>query len=82
MLAGSLEQMRTYNELFCIYHRATTPVLIIGGGRVGRATGRALRERQLDYRIIERDPAQIPRRTRRISCSATPGRWKCWRKPD
>lgn len=60
VLAGSLEQMRTYNELFCIYHRATTPVLIIGGGRVGRATGRALRERQLDYRIIERDPAQIP----------------------
>lgn len=60
VLAGSVEQIHAYNELFCIYHRATAPVLIIGGGRVGRATGRALRERQLDYRIIERQPEHIP----------------------
>lgn len=60
VLAGSVDQIHAYNELFCIYHRATAPVLIIGGGRVGRATGRALRERQLECRIIERNPAQVP----------------------
>lgn len=60
VLAGSVDQIRAYNELFCIYHRATGPVLIVGGGRVGCATGRALTERQLDYRIIERDAAVVP----------------------
>ena len=33
--------------------------MVIGGGRVGRATGRALAERQMDYRIIEQLPERI-----------------------
>lgn len=60
VLAGSVDQIRAYNELFCIYHRATAPVVIIGGGRVGRATGRALLDRHLDYRIVERLPDHVP----------------------
>jgi voltage-gated potassium channel len=59
VLAGSYEQFRTYNELFCIYHVASAPVVIIGGGRVGRATGRALEKRQMDYRIVEERPERI-----------------------
>jgi Trk K+ transport system NAD-binding subunit len=31
----------------------------LGGGRVGRATGRALAARNVDYRIIEKDPLRI-----------------------
>lgn len=60
VLAGSAEQIRNYNELFCIYHQALAPVLIIGGGRVGRATGKALAERGVEFRIIERVPEHIP----------------------
>ncbi|MES2571298.1 MAG: NAD-binding protein [Verrucomicrobiota bacterium] len=53
LLAGSEEQLRRYDELFCIYHVSDTPVIIIGGGRVGRATARALADRDVDYRIVE-----------------------------
>jgi Trk K+ transport system NAD-binding subunit len=35
------------------------PVVIIGGGRVGRATAKALSERGLDYRIVEKQPERI-----------------------
>jgi hypothetical protein len=45
LLAGSQEQLDRYGELFCIYHVSSAPVLIVGGGRVGRATARALTER-------------------------------------
>ncbi len=53
VLAGSAEQLRNYDEFFCIYHVSSEPVIIVGGGRVGRATARALAERDVDYRIIE-----------------------------
>lgn len=53
VLAGSAEQLRKYDELFCIYHVSGDPVIIVGGGRVGRATARALAEREVDYRIVE-----------------------------
>jgi voltage-gated potassium channel len=53
LLAGSEEQLGRYDELFCIYHVSAAPVIIIGGGRVGRATARALAERDVDYRIVE-----------------------------
>jgi voltage-gated potassium channel len=53
VLAGSEEQLRTYDELFCIYHVSGAPVIIVGGGRVGRSTARALAEREVDYRIVE-----------------------------
>jgi Trk K+ transport system NAD-binding subunit len=59
VLAGSAEQLRAYDELFCIYHVSPDPVMIIGGGRVGRATARALRHREVDYRIIEVDAARV-----------------------
>lgn len=61
LMAGSQEQFARYNELFCIYHVSGGPVLIVGGGRVGRATADALDEREVDYRIIEMDAARIDR---------------------
>lgn len=59
LLAGSAEQLHRYDELFCIYHVSGEPVIIIGGGRVGRATARALAEREIDYRIVEMRPERI-----------------------
>lgn len=59
VLAGSQEQLHAYDELFCIYHVSSEPVVIIGAGRVGRATATALTEREVDYRIVETNPDRI-----------------------
>lgn len=55
LLAGSAEQLREYDEHFGKYQRHQAPVLVLGGGRVGRATVEVLEERGIDYRIIERN---------------------------
>ncbi len=59
VLAGSAEQLEAFDQLFCIYHVSSEPVVIIGAGRVGRATAAALEEREGEYRIVETNPARI-----------------------
>jgi len=61
VMAGSLEQIRRYDELFCIYHLSQSSVVIIGGGRVGRATGDSLAQRNIDFCIIEKLPERVKR---------------------
>ncbi|MGB6120464.1 MAG: NAD-binding protein, partial [Bacteroidota bacterium] len=56
VLAGAQEQIELYNELFCIYNVSSAPIVVLGGGNVGRAMARSLSERELDYRIVERSP--------------------------
>jgi Trk K+ transport system NAD-binding subunit len=57
VLAGSEEQLSRYDETIGAYSHAATaaPVLILGAGRVGRAAAVLLAERQIDYRIVEKD---------------------------
>lgn len=59
VLVGREADIQRYNRLY--YHNSTNkePVVIIGGGRVGRAAGRALLARGLEYRIVERAPERI-----------------------
>lgn len=59
VLAGSQDQLNHYNELLCIYNVSEAPVVIIGGGRVGRAVGKALAADGIDYRIIEKAAERI-----------------------
>lgn len=59
VLAGTVDQFRTYNELMSIYQVSDHPVVIIGGGRVGRAAAKSLEDRGIDYRIIDKNPARI-----------------------
>jgi Trk K+ transport system NAD-binding subunit len=64
VLAGTREALFRYDELFCIYNVANAPVVILGGGRVGSATARALAAREIDYRIVERTPGIVRDRSR------------------
>ncbi len=59
VLAGSAGQLASFTELTAIYAPSDAPVLILGGGRVGRAAAEALAEREIEYRIVEQDPARI-----------------------
>lgn len=56
LLGGSKEQLDAYDEAFRIYNVSGEPIVILGGGRVGRAVGRALSARNIDWRIVERVP--------------------------
>jgi voltage-gated potassium channel len=71
VLSGSAEQLRKYDELFCIYHVSAGAVIIVGGGRVGRAIGRALKAREVDFRIVEINPARIRDQAIYVEGSAT-----------
>lgn len=59
ILAGTPAQIQNYNAMFCIYHHSTGGIVIIGGGRVGRAVARALRERGIDCLIVEAESSRI-----------------------
>jgi len=54
LLAGSAEQFQKYDTLTGSARSFPAPVLILGGGRVGRAAARTLAERGVDYRIVEK----------------------------
>lgn len=56
LLAGSRHMLDEYDSLFCLYSAIETHVVIIGGGRVGRATARGLKDKGIDYRIVDRNP--------------------------
>lgn len=59
VLVGTQQQIDSYDEAFCIYQVAEHPVLILGGGRVGRAVAKALRQRRIPFRILEKDPSRV-----------------------
>jgi len=61
VLAGSEAQFRQYNELMAGERSPARagPVLILGAGRVGRAAAEVLEEREIDYRIVEKDARAV-----------------------
>jgi len=60
VLVGTEEQLDTLNAMFSIYEPNDSPVVVLGGGKVGRATLRALKERQLAVNALEREAALEP----------------------
>lgn len=70
LLAGTKESLFRYDEFFCIYNVSIAPVVILGGGRVGRATARFLAQREIDYRIVELVPDRVVDTERTIIGSA------------
>jgi Trk K+ transport system NAD-binding subunit len=54
VLAGSEKQLEKYDDIYGIYNLSFSPVLILGGGRVGMAAAEALDENEVEYRIVEK----------------------------
>ena len=54
VLAGSREQLDRYDALFAVVQEPSGAVVIIGGGRVGRAVARHLEREGVDHRIVEK----------------------------
>ncbi|HSW64160.1 MAG TPA: NAD-binding protein [Dissulfurispiraceae bacterium] len=53
VLAGSEGQLKAYDSLLIMSSEESRRVLILGGGRVGRAAAEALQERRIAYCIVE-----------------------------
>lgn len=61
VLAGSVDQLRNYDDYFGIYNIKDGPVIVIGAGRVGRATAKSLGDRQMEFVVVERDESRAKR---------------------
>jgi Trk K+ transport system NAD-binding subunit len=59
VLAGSEAQLEGFSERLNIPAKRDAPVVILGGGRVGRAVAAALKERNVPYRIVEKNPGMV-----------------------
>lgn len=57
VVIGTQEQIDELNALLVIYDTNYAPTLVLGGGKVGCAAARALREREIPVHIVERDAA-------------------------
>lgn len=70
LLAGTDEQLARFSELMVIYSAPDAPVIILGGGRVGRAVAAALDEREVPWRIVEQNAAMMRDDPRYVAGSA------------
>lgn len=59
VLAATKENLARYNETIRSDCDRAKPVVILGGGRVGRATARELAKEGFDFRIVEKNPNRI-----------------------
>lgn len=71
VLAGKLEHVQRYDAIFCIYHIAQGRVVIMGSGRVGRATATALAARGADYCLIDKSPERLEGASHSVVGNAT-----------
>lgn len=60
VVAGSSDAIERLNEYLFIYDTNWNPVIILGGGKVGRAAARALKERSVPVHMVERNPDLAP----------------------
>jgi Trk K+ transport system NAD-binding subunit len=60
---GAPKQIAELDWLLVIYDSNPNPVLVIGGGKVGRAAARALKRRGIPVHMVERKPELEPKIT-------------------
>jgi Trk K+ transport system NAD-binding subunit len=61
VVIGTPEQIAELDELLVIYDANPNPVLVIGGGKVGRAAALALKARGVPVHVVERNPDLEPK---------------------
>jgi Trk K+ transport system NAD-binding subunit len=54
VVVGTESQVASLDAMFVIYEPNENPVLVIGGGKVGRAAARALKARDIRVHLVER----------------------------
>jgi Trk K+ transport system NAD-binding subunit len=59
VLAGSADQLATWDRDVAGDDPSTGLIVVVGGGRVGRAAGAVLEQAGIEHRIIERRPERI-----------------------
>lgn len=57
LLVGTEKQISALDELLVIYDVNDNPLLVIGGGKVGRSAANALKESGVAVNMIEREPS-------------------------
>ena len=60
VVVGTEDQIASLDALFVIYEPNENPVLVLGGGKVGRAVTRALKKRDVAVHIVDRDSNLVP----------------------
>lgn len=55
VVIGTPEQIQELDEVLVIYDANPNPVIVIGGGKVGRSAARALKRRDVRVHVVERD---------------------------
>jgi Trk K+ transport system NAD-binding subunit len=65
LLAGTSERLERYDREVKADDKTpraeANPVLILGGGRVGKSVAADLAERRIPFRVVEQDPNLVPR---------------------
>ena len=57
VVIGTPAQVAELDEVLVIYNANPHPVIVLGGGKVGRAAARALRERGVQVHMVEKSPS-------------------------
>ena len=60
VVIGTAEQIAQLDEVLVIYDANPNPVLIVGGGKVGRAAAAALKRREIPVHMVEQNPELEP----------------------
>ena len=70
VLSGTRQQLDAYDEAFALPEKAPEFVVVIGGGRVGRAAAAALVERGIEHTVVEKVPGRVPGPSRVVAGDA------------
>lgn len=61
IIAGSRNDLEVYDDQFQNPQQREGPVLVLGGGRVGRAVAETFEKSRIPYTIVEQVPSRVPK---------------------